>query len=436
MDKEGREKVALFRFGVISSLVARKDMSPGEREEIIRGLVSRSWEIPGTPRTSLSRSTVLHWLTLYERSGAQVEALQPRQRSDRGTTRALDAETEASLVRLKKELPAASLPALLKVARQRQLLSAGTSISLPTLYRIFQRHGVDRDVRLPTDRRKFETELVNDLWQSDCMHGPQVLQEDRLRKSYLFAILDDHSRLIPHAQFYLAENLDSFRDCLLAALEKRGLPRRLYVDNGSAFRSHQLRYGCARLGVALLHTTPYTPEGKGKIERFFRTVRQRFLPELPQAPSLKELNEKLFAWIDSDYHARLHSSTGQTPLERYLAHLSLLRSAPRDLRDYFRSVVRRKVDKDRTVSLRGKMYEAPLGLIGKVVTLLFDERDPSRIEVLCEESSQGFLTPLDTAINSRVRRSARQMPELLPDAPSATTPPYRGGSLFERRSSP
>ena len=230
MDKEGREKVALFRFGVISSLVARKDMSPGEREEIIRGLVSRSWEIPGTPRTSLSRSTVLHWLTLYERSGAQVEALQPRQRSDRGTTRALDAETEAALVRLKKELPAASLPALLKVARQRQLLSAGTSISLPTLYRIFQRHGVDRDVRLPTDRRKFETELVNDLWQSDCMHGPQVLQEDRLRKSYLFAILDDHSRLIPHAQFYLAENLDSFRDCLLAALEKRGLPRRLYVD--------------------------------------------------------------------------------------------------------------------------------------------------------------------------------------------------------------
>jgi hypothetical protein len=109
MDKEGREKVALFRFGVMSSLVARKDMSPGEREQIIRELVSKSWQIPGTPRTSLSRSTVLHWMTLYEQAGGQVEALQPRERSDRGTTRALDAETEAALVALKEELPTASL---------------------------------------------------------------------------------------------------------------------------------------------------------------------------------------------------------------------------------------------------------------------------------------------------------------------------------------
>jgi hypothetical protein len=267
------------------------------------------------------------------------------------------------------------------------------------------------------------------------MHGPRVLEEGRLRKSYLFAIIDDHSRLIPHAQFYLVENLECFRDCLLAALEKRGLPRKLYVDNGSAFRSHKLRYGCARLGVALLHTTPYTPEGKGKIERFFRTLRQRFLPELQEPLNLQQLNEKLSAWIDCDYHARVHSSTGQTPLERYLAHLSLLRAAPRDLRDYFRSAVRRKVDKDRTVSLHGKMYEAPLGLIGKVVTLMFHEKDLSRIEVFCDESSHGFLLPLDAAINSHVRRSARQQPELLPDAPSTATPSYHGGSLFGTRGS-
>ncbi|MGA2640018.1 MAG: hypothetical protein ABSG21_03820 [Spirochaetia bacterium] len=116
MDNEGREKVALFRFGVISSLVARKGMSWGEREELIRGIVAKSWEIPGSPRSFISRSTVLHWLTLYERGGSRVEALQPRVRCDRGTTRALDAETEAALVALKRELPAASLPVLLKMA--------------------------------------------------------------------------------------------------------------------------------------------------------------------------------------------------------------------------------------------------------------------------------------------------------------------------------
>jgi transposase InsO family protein len=406
-------------------------MSWGEREELIRGIVAKSWEIPGSPRSSISRSTVLHWLSLYERAGAKVEALQPRPRCDRGTTRALDAETEAALVALKRELPAASLPVLLKMARQRHLLPSKISVSLPSLYRLFKRHGLDQDARLPEDRRRFECELVNDMWQSDCMHGPRVLVDGKMRKSYLFAIIDDHSRLIPHAQFYLAENLESFRDCLLCAMEKRGLPRKLYVDNGAAFRSHQLRYGCARLGVALLHATPYTPEGKGKIERFFGSLRKRFLPLLEEPLSLEELNAALSAWIDSDYHHRVHSSTGQTPLERYLAHLSLLRPAPKDLRDYFRTPVRRKVDKDRTVSLNGKIYEAPLGLIGKMVTLLFHEQDPSRIEVLFDETSQGFLLPLNAAINSRVRRTARQQTVLTPEAPSTTKPAYHGGSLFE-----
>jgi putative transposase len=160
-------------------------------------------------------------------------------------------------------------------------------------------------------------------------------------------------------------------------------------------------------------------------------LRKRFLPLLEEPVSLEKLNEQLASWIDSDYHSRVHCSTGQTPLERYLAHLSLLRPAPRDLRDYFRTAVRRKVDKDRTVSLYGKIYEAPLGLIGKVVTLLFHEQDLSRIEVLFDEASQGFLLPLNAAINSRVRRTARQQTVLTPEAPPKTTPSYRGGSLFE-----
>jgi putative transposase len=413
MDNEGREKVALFRFGVLSSLVARKGMIWGEREELIRDIVAKSWEIPGSPRSYVSRSTVLHWLTLYERAGGKVEALQPRVRCDRGTTRALDAETEAALVALKRELPAASLPVLLKMARQRHILPSRISVSLPSLYRLFKRHGLDKDARLPEDRRRFECELANDLWQSDCMHGPRVLVDEKLRKSYLFAILDDHSRLIPHAQFYLSENLESFRDCLLSALEKRGLPRKLYVDNGSAFRSHKLRYGCARLGVALLHTTPYTPEGKGKIERFFKTIRLQFFPLLPTSISLAELNEHLLKWVEEDYHQRVHSSTGETPLQRYLKHVSLLRKAPPNLHKYFRVPLPRKVDKDRTVSIYGRLYEAPAGLIGNSVTVLYHPSDMSRIEVVFQDRSWGFLVPLSTAANNRVRRVGGQRTELI-----------------------
>ena len=436
MDKEMAERIAVFRFGLISSLVSHKGLSRGEQELRIGQITSRTWQIPGSPRSSIARSTLLRWLAVYQQSGCQVESLKPHPRADRGHSRVVDGDTEAALVALRREMPAVSLPVLVKLARSRHIIPADRTPSKDSLYRLFKRHGLDKDMRLPTDRRRFETELVNDLWQSDCMHGPRVIHEGKLRKSYLFAIIDDHSRLIPHAQFYLAENIESYRDCLLQALEKRGLPRRLYVDNGSAFRSNRLKYACARLGVALLHSAPYTPEGRGKIERFFRTVRMQLIPLLAENLSLEKLNEHLHTWIDGDYHARIHSTTGQTPLQRYLAHLSLLRSAPKDLHDYFRVLVRRKVDKDRSVTVNGKLFEAPVGLIGKHVTLLYHPHDPQRVEVLFEEQSQGFLIALNSGVNSRVRRVARQSSELVQPQASPVAPPYHGGSLFQKGGTP
>jgi len=436
MDKEMQERIALFRFGLISSLVSHKGLSRGERELRIHYITSRTWEIPGSPRSSIGRTTLLRWLAVYQQSGCQLESLKPRPRADRGCSRVMDEETEAAMVALRREMPAVSLPVLMKMARARHLIPADRTPSKDSLYRLFKRHGLDKDQRLPVDRRRFETELVNDLWQSDCMHGPRVIHEGKLRKSYLFAIIDDHSRLITHAQFYLAENIESFRDCLLQALEKRGLPRRLYVDNGAAFRSNKLKYACARLGVALLHSAPYTPEGRGKIERYFRTVRTQLMPLLAENLSLEKLNEQLHSWIDGDYHQRIHSTTGQTPLERYLAHLSLLRPAPKDLHDYFRVAVRRRVDKDRIVALKGKLFEAPAGLIGKFVTLLYHLHDPQRVEVLFEEQSQGFLIPLNSGVNSRVRRVAPNTTELIPPQEPPASPPYHGGSLFQKGGTP
>ena len=318
----------------------------------------------------------------------------------------------------------------LKVAQDRRIIGWDFAASRQSIYRMFRRHGLEGPVQRPVDRRRFEAESPNDLWQSDCMHGPKVTVEGTSRKSYLFAIIDDHSRLITGSQFYLRENIDCFRDCLIQAMAKRGLPRRLYTDNGAAFRTHLLRYGCARLGVALLHSEPGVPEGRGKIERFFRTVRMQFLPLLPEALSLEQLNERLKAWVEEDYHKRVHSSTGQRPLKRYLDHLEALRPAPADLTDYFRTPTRRKVDKDRTVSLNGSLFEAPAGLIGQTVTLLYHKHDMGRVEVLFDEKSYGFLVPLNPGINSRVRRKAKQETDLLPAKQPLENPTYRGGSLF------
>jgi len=435
MDKELAERIALFRFGVISPLIDRH-LSRGEREGIINQITSGSWQIPGSPRTSIGRSTLEKWLSQYLKSGADIDSLKPHSRSDKGNCRSMNSEVEAALLNLKQELPDYSLHALLLIARRRRIIDQSFRASKQSIYRLFRRHELTGSTQEKTDRRKFEAELPNDLWQSDCMHGPKILIDGLIRKTYLFAIIDDHSRLIPHAQFYLHETIDCFRDCLIQALSKRGLPRRLYCDNASAFRTHQLRYGCARLGIALLHSEPGVPEGRGKIERLFRTIRSQLLPLASEATSLEELNERLSRWIEQQYHQRKHSSTNQSPLQRYLAHLSALRAAPKEIREYFRIPVQRKVDKDRSVSLNGRLFEAPLGLIGQSVTLLYHKEDLSRVEVIFNERSYGFLTPLDVGINSRVRRNANLNIDLLPEEQNPQKSAYQSGSLFDSQEDP
>lgn len=429
MEKELAERIALFRFGVIAPLVDRH-LSRGERERLLGEITAGTWQIPGSSRTTVARSTVLKWLTAYRKSGGDIKSLQPQPRSDHGSSRSIDEESAAALIALKQELPECSLEALLTLARRRTALPPGFSASRQSIYRLFARHGLNDRHPQAVDRRKFEAELPNDLWQSDGLHGPKVEIGGILRKTYLFAILDDHSRLVTHAQFYSSESIDSFRDCIIQALEKRGLPRRLYTDNGSAFRTHQLRYACARLGIALLHSRPGIPEGRGKIERFFRTVRSQLLPVLTDAKRLEDLNTGLWQWLEKDYQVRPHSSTGTSPLQRYTDALHALRPAPKGLRDYFRIPVTRKVDKDRTVSLCGRLFEAPVGLIGRSVTLLYHKEDPLRVEVLLEENSHGFLVPLDPLVNSRVRRTANLDIDVLPPQTFGESEPYRGGSLF------
>jgi transposase InsO family protein len=271
------------------------------------------------------------------------------------------------------------------------------------------------------DMRKFEVQMSNDLWQSDCMHGPKVLHEGRLRKSYLFAIIDDHSRLIPHGQFYLAENLENYLECLWTAMRKRGVPRKLYVDNGPSFKSHRLQLGCAALEIGLSYARPYKPQGKGKIERFFRTLRTQFLPELSEQLSLKELNRAFTHYIEQIYHQRVHGGTGQKPIDRYLQDAKALRKAPENLPEYYRKQAHRKVNFDRTVKLDGRLYEAPAGLVGRQVALRFENYD--RVEVFLDEQPMGFLTELDPHINSTVGRVVEK------GGPKIGT---EGGRLFEQ----
>ncbi len=404
MNEEQKKRIAVFRFGVISDFVNRAHLERGEKQRLIEDKCARSWQIPFSSRTRLTPSTILGWIQKYEDSVGRLESLYPQDRNDQGLCRAIDPETAQALIRLRKEMPHRTVASLIEEMIRRQWVSPGIELKSSTVYRFLRDQGLmNLHRRQPVDRRRFESESPNDLWQSDVMHGPTILVDGKKRKSYLIAFLDDMSRLVPHAAFYLSEKLDSYLDALRQALLKRGLPRKLYLDNGPAFRSRHLEGITASLGIALIHSQPYQPQGRGKIERLFRTVRSQFLSVF-SGQGLCELNLALDEWIRLSYHNRPHGATGQTPLRRFTEQMECIRPAPHNLEDFFRKQALRRVGRDRTVSLNNRLYEAPVALIGKRVNLLYHEYDPCRVEVRFGGHSHGLLTPVDLKVNCRVLR--------------------------------
>lgn len=266
MTKKQKEEIALFRFGVICDLVGALRLERGDAEKLIRRKSEQTWDIPHSNRTRIAASTIRNWVRRYRKSGNQLSSLYPSGRSDQGKSRKVDDETILAIVKMKQEKPSLPVADLIKELQQKELITPGITLYPSTVYRILQKEGVGRKTAGKIDRRRFEAEYPNDIWQSDVLHGPMVEVDGKMRKSYLIAFIDDHSRLLPQAGFYPNERLVSWLDAFRKSLLTRGMPRRLYVDNGSAFRTKHLERICASLGIALIHTPPYTPQGRGKID--------------------------------------------------------------------------------------------------------------------------------------------------------------------------
>jgi hypothetical protein len=248
------------------------------------------------------------------------------------------------------------------------------------------------------------------MWMSDVMHGPNVRLDDRTRrKTYLLAFLDDATRVAPYATFAFSENTATFLPALKQAILRRGLPERLYVDNGANYRSQHLALVCARLGITLIHARPYRPQGKGKIERWFRTLRAQFLTRLEPADtaSLAALNLRLSAWVEGEYHHAPHRGLDdETPLARWARTGNAVRfpEPGMDLDDLFLFETRRKVQKDRTLSLNGRVYEVDAALIGETLTLRFDPATDKGPVQVWHQGKRELARPVETYANCFVKR--------------------------------
>jgi transposase InsO family protein len=405
VDRDRKEKIALWRLGVLGPLISAR-LEHGDRAEYYAMAAERLHEHPDGRLLQLSPRTVEDWYRAYRRGG--FLALFPADRADRGQTRAIRAEVADFVLRAKKERPRRSIKRIIRMLERAHVARPG-ELSRSSVHRLLAAHGVSaRPVRGPEmERRSFIMEHAGDLWIGDALHGPMVIAPgSKLRKAYLLSQIDCACRYLPHSYWALSEGDAEQEHGLKQAILKYGVPRAYYVDQGSAYTAGSLRLICADLGIHLLHTGRGDAAAKGAIERWHRTWRDEFEDELDgRVLTLDELNELHWAWLGAEYHARKHDTTGRIPREHWLDQVQHMLPVPKgkNLDEVFLHRDKRTVRKDGTIRFRGRWLEVRPELVGKVIELRFDPNDPAALPRVFEDGH--FVC--DTVPLDRIRNATR-----------------------------
>jgi putative transposase len=409
MENSMQEQIAAFRYSLIAPVVSRQTpMAPGELKAYLKQTASQTYHIPGSIKTRVSVRSLERYLSLYRKGG--WEALKPKTRVKNATFRIPPAILQEA-IRLRRERPERSVEQIIFILEESKTVEPGV-IAHSTLARHLKKSGVSRHELLQASvnkgHRRFEADDAHVIWQFDWQHTlylPDPKDPKKRRKAILFAIMDDYSRFIVHAQFYWDEKLPRMEDSLKKAILKHGIPEQFYCDNGAAFSSLHLTRICGKLGIRLSHSRAFRPEGRGKIERFFRFVDTSFKPEAYQQveqgriSTLDELNQRLISWLDGYYHERRHGATKQTPKARLIAsNRPVRRKTLAELNEIFLWEENRKVDKTGCIHLMGNTYEVDTELCVKTVLLRYDPFDLSLIQVWYEGKRYANATVIDLTI--------------------------------------
>ena len=386
MEEDKEFERALFRFSLISPLIHCDNEI--ERHRLMRLISLKELDIPHSYKSRITTKTLKNYLKRYEKEG--FEGLKRNARSDRDKLKTISRDMEELICSLKKEEPKRSARQIIKLI---QSINEHKECNLKerTVSRILKKNGLSGKKLAPKKIHKsFEMNTINELWETDISEGVYLAAKGR--KTYCFAFLDDFSRIIPHAQFYYDEKLPRLEDCLKKAILKRGVPKAIYADNGKVFVSNHFKRICAELGIRLLHHLPYSPQSKGKIERFFLRMKLEFLIEAQGVDihSIDELNSYFMSWVEVDYHRKEHHSIGTTPLERFTKAMKYTAlktiESLEEITEIFLYREKRKVHKSSgIIKLTGNKYQATdSSLLGTGIEVRFDPYDLSRIFIYQE----------------------------------------------------
>jgi len=350
--------------------------------------------------------TIQTWYSRYQKHGVTVMENKPR--SDKGKIRKVVLEDILEAIR--KVLPKVHSQTPTRATLYRLCIEEGlltpAQIAPNTFRRIVKQYELlkpDSDCTHKL-RLAFAKAHANDMWQADTLIGPYLQHEGSAVQSRLIAFLDDASRVCCHGQFFLSENVDTLSEALRAAFYKRGVPQALYVDNGSIYTSREIIQICARVGCLLHHAPVRDGAAKGKIERFFRTVREQFLCRQLELSSLEALNRQFLAWVEEQYNAQKHSILEMPPLDRFALDRSRVRYLPPNQAndELFFVEEERHVRADNTFAFKSVRFEAPRHLPERTIQVRFQRKDPlSRLIVYYKGERLGEARRLDPVANDR-----------------------------------
>jgi len=387
MTDEERDQEALFRHAILGDLLSR-NLRRGQLRPALTHLAQQDYQDhQGRPRRAAYK-TLEEWFYKYRNGG--FEALKPRPRKDRHKSRILPEDIQQLILEMKREDPGRSAHLILRELELAGRIAAGQA-SVSCVQRLLHRHGLSVP-RMEWDhaaRYRWEAAVCGELWQADALHGPILMNPatGRTQRVIVFGLIDDRSRLMPYLEGGFGETEQRFLTVLYQAMARRGIVRKLLLDNHASFSGYDLRLLCARLGIHLVHSRPGDAPSKGKIERIWRTLRAQLIDrlDLERVTTLDEFNLRLWTWVETEYHRQPHSSlSGRTPLEVWESEADQIRWAgdPQQLEQNFYGEAERFVRNDSTVQWRGIFYEVPPYLRRQTVRLRYALLDSTRVSVL------------------------------------------------------
>ena len=396
-------KTAQFKFGLIAPVI--QGLFPdASRTAFYKRVAGRPIEFPDGSVREISFKTLERWVSTYQRGG--IDALMPVERSDKGTTRVLPDTAIEEIYRLKKEFPRLNATQIHSQLVQNGFIPA--TVSVCAVQRFIKKNDL-KSARNPNlrDRRAFEEDAFGRMWQADTCYFPHISEDGRSRRVYAVCIIDDHSRLIVGAGLFYSDSAANFQAVLKTAVATYGIPAKLYTDNGAPYVNDQLSLICGAIGTVLLHTKVRDGASKAKIERFWRTTKERWLYglDMDSVHSLKDFNTIFREYIRS-YNTTFHSGIECTPFDRYRASKDQVR--PPKSREWldqcFLNRITRKVRKDATVSIDKVSFDVPMQFIGHTVDIRFrpGEMDSA---VICTEDGQFPLRQTNKNENCRTKRN-------------------------------